>query len=440
MSYPLYPYAFSYSSSITNNSITYPIYSCPIMQYVGNGFGLYRGSITLTFKVVKTEFHSGRLLIAFFPGKNNSISPKNTFANTQYVYREVIDLRTSSEVSITFPFTSLTPYLSTSDSYGTASVFVLNPLVATSNVSQSVDILVEAAAGPDLEFAYPINLRYTPVIVNPQCGIELFRFKRRVECEELPRYYARSPPAPIDKPMTNIFVPQSGISATSKPIVSVMDNSTVSPVMEPAMYCIGERIQSVRQLIKRFSTWYSVTAATRPTMQIGAQYNYLPILSTSYGIYNNAGQNIDLLSNYAVLFRFWRGSTRIKIVDPGSNTMLTTQMIPNTLAYNSYPVALMPTPPVGQADQPTVTIPSLSGGGEYEIPYYSMTHASHVTVNSSASTAFPARELIDNQSLLQVTQQSNFSTSTRVYRAAGDDYSLGFFIGTIPLTTATMLA
>jgi len=298
-----------------------------------------------------------------------------------------------------------------------------------------VDILVEVAGGPDMEFACPVNLRNTVAIFNPQCGVGSRKISEVEERKALIPKIIREQPRPIDRGLSNIFTPQSGISSTSKPIVSVMDDQSVDPTIEPAMYCIGERVQSVRQMIKRFCTWYAVTVESQPTVQIGPQYNYIPTVGLTSGYLSIAGQKLDLLSYYSVLFRFWRGSTRVKIVDPVSNSMLSTQTLVWAGPTNTHAVALMPTPPIGQTDQPTVTIPSLSGGGEYEIPYYSMTHASHVTINSSTGNNFVTREAIDNQTLLQVTQQSNFSTSTRIYRAAGDDYSLGFFIGTIPLTT-----
>jgi len=397
LTFPLGIQGFSVLNNITTGGTTYPAYSCPVIQYIGNIFSLWRGSITVTFKIVKTEFHSGRLMVVFFPGKNNQGNVRNTFANSQYVYREVIDLRTSTEVSITFPWTSLTPYLGLSDVFGSVVLYVLNPLVATPNVAQSVDILAEVSGAPDFEFAAPQNAKLTPVI----------------------------------------FTPQSGISATAKPVVSVMDNQAISPVLEPSMYCIGERVQSVRQLIKRFSTWFVVQSATQPTMQISPQVNYMPSIGTTQGYYNVPGQRIDLTSYFAVAFRFWRGSTRIKIIDPSSDALLTTQTLYNTGGAGFNVIQLISTPAVPNTDQPTVTVPSLSGGGEYEMPYYSMTHASHVVVSSSPSF-FPAREAIDNQPYFQVTQQGNFSTNTRVYRAAGDDFSLGFFFGTVPLTPSNV--
>jgi hypothetical protein len=389
-----------YTQSVTNAGTTYQYGSYPVYGYIANHFKLWRGSITLTLKIVRTEFHSGRLLVAFFPGKDLGISnPKITFANTQYVYREIIDLRTSSEVSITFPWTSLTPYLDVGNSYGVVQVYVLNPLVAPATISTSCDVICEVSGAPDFEFAAPKAGNIAPAI----------------------------------------FTPQSGISATSKRIESVMDNSNINVGLEPAMYCVGERIQSIRQLIKRFTSWYVQTStSTNLRLTVSPSIHYLPQVSTSNGVYTIPNMKVDMLSYYAPLFRFQRGSTRVKVIDHALMAAnFTTDLFYNIGAsgYSNPPVTSTFTP-VSTAlccDHPTVVVPSLSGGGEYEIPYYSMTHSSHVVVASSLA-ALPAREAVDNQPALTVTQASaGYSGGTRIYRSAGDDFSFGFFIGTVPL-------
>jgi len=142
------------------------------------------------------------------------------------------------------------------------------------------------------------------------------------------------------------------------------------------------------------------------------------------------------------LFRFWRGSTRVKVIDPGTNTALVSTIGYNVNSgLNSYPITFNQLAPSGNIclDQPTVVVPSLSGGAEYEVPYYSITHASHPVVFSGTGTGVSVtRDATDNQINLYVTQNTVFSPQTRVFRAAGDDFSLGFFIGTLPLTSAQL--
>jgi len=398
----LYPSNFS-AISLTTGGVTYPLRATSVMGYIANGFSLWRGSITLTIKIVKTEFHSGRLLIAFFPGRNTTGGA--SFANTQYVYREILDLRKSSEISITFPWTCLTPYLPITQTYGVAQIYVLNPLVAPSTVAQQVDCIFEISGAPDIEFAAPQTAPFIPVVFNPQ----------------------------------------SGLGLQAKPIESVMDNSTLKVALEPAMFCIGERVQSIRQMIKRFSTSFvGTTTTTSTTMVLTPQINYVPLLGFTAGkVTLSAGFAIDQLSYYAPLFRFWRGSTRVKIIDPGTNTALVSSVGFNNNTTNlsqSLPISFPTTVPTTNLclDQPTVVVPSLSGGAEYEVPYYSITHASHpVVVNGNVAGV--ARDITDNQLNLYVTQNTVFSPQTRVFRAAGDDYSLGFFIGTLPLTSSTLI-
>jgi hypothetical protein len=411
--YRLGPTQFGSATTVSGVSVV----THPVMGYVANHFMLYRGSITVTIKIVKTEFHSGRILIAFFPGVAVT-AITGSFANSQNVFREVLDLRTASEISITFPYTSLTPYLKVDQDYGLVSVFVVNPLVAPDQISTSVSIISEVAAGPDFEFAVPVDARAVPVIVNPQSGVSelLARTSKKVTIS-----------------------PQSG-SATAQPVVSVMDGTAIQPSLEPALYCIGERILSIRQLIKRFcSSYVPTTATTDQRLLIDPHTHYVPTVGLTLGVQTWTTQAVDMVSYYAVCFRFARGGMRFKYIDPGSTVPVISQVdytfttptrkqtyVTDNLARGS------------TVNQPTITLPNLTGGAEYEVPFYSQTHAIHVSHASSTSTSMP-REDTDNPIRLAITQAGGFSKAARVYKAAADDYSLGFFIGTVPIATGTGL-
>lgn len=426
---PLNTYGNGYGQNPTIAGTAYQMYSYPVYGFLANNFQLWRGSITMTLKIVRTEFHSGRLLIAFFPGKNLTNGTNTNFANAQYVYREVLDLRTSNEVSITFPYTALTPYLDAGDSYGLVQVFVLNPLVAPATISTTCDVLVELSGAPDFEFAAPRNGSIGPVVYRPQSGIVANASTTNPTMASTVSNVLGA----VTDHLTPIFRPQSGI-ATSKKIESVMDNSKLDVGIEPSLYCIGERVQSIRQLIKRFSTIYKCPGLTQNYIMTVPQVNYVPSL-TPAGPNTQPGHVVDSMSYYASMFRFWRGAVRIKFIDPVSASPIFTAVGYNATAYGPVSIPGSATGPTGTTcDQPTVVVPSLSGGAEYEIPYYSMTHTTHVRLVPGSTL----RESVDNQMNLYVTQKDNLSTSARVYRAAGDDFSFGFFIGTVPLIVNTL--
>lgn len=134
-------------------------------NYLAQFFNYFRGSIMYHFKFVKTEFHSGRLMVVWVPGtKGLSL----TLDESQYCYREVLDIRESNEYSIVLPYVSNAPY-SVKDNngvfppLGSLQIFVLNNLTAPANVAQSIDIIVEACACDDVEFAMPVRPICFPV-------------------------------------------------------------------------------------------------------------------------------------------------------------------------------------------------------------------------------------------------------------------------------------
>ena len=128
-------------------------------------FDYYRGSIEMTFKVVKTQYHTGRLMVVYSPHITNVISP--TLSQTNYAMREIIDLRDGCEFCLTFPYCFNAMYCSTDFSYALyrprVYLYVLNELVAPESVSQSVNILVEVRGGNDLEFQVPKRLNKLPI-------------------------------------------------------------------------------------------------------------------------------------------------------------------------------------------------------------------------------------------------------------------------------------
>lgn len=395
--HPLGPATFNVDATV-NSGGAYTVTTHTPVSYFNNIFQYWRGSITITYKVVKTEFHSGRLQVSFFPGRNFGQAGA-TLANSQYVFREILDLRTASEFSITFPYTSLTPYLSAAESFGSVDVRVINPLVAPENLATSVDIIQEISVGPDFEFAVPIPARAAPIVFSPQGG--------------------------------RIFHSQAGGSATSDQTVHAISEQAVNPQLEPALYCVGERVQSIRQLIKRFTTFWVPAAVINGPIAIDPQLHYVQTLRVTGGAVTVPELRTDMVSYFSQLFRFARGGMKFKIIDSSNLTGVLTAQIRVATSTAGAPVAFGYVAPGATCDQPAIFLPSLQGGAEIEMPYYNSTHASHVRYYSGP-TQNPAREAYDSPLLLQVAPSTAFSLTSRVYRAAADDYSLGFFIGTVP--------
>nr|AWK77844.1 nonstructural polyprotein [Darwin bee virus 8] len=140
------------------------------LSYLSNLFAYWRGSLDYNLELVSTQFHTGRLLIAFVP---NHISTDPTLTQAYSCPYVVVDLQETSNVQITIPFTSAIIWKTTQITNTTANdenivgqvyIFVLNPLVRPSNVASAVEFNLYISAGDDFKFAVPranlMNPRY----------------------------------------------------------------------------------------------------------------------------------------------------------------------------------------------------------------------------------------------------------------------------------------
>lgn len=136
------------------------------VAFVASFFQFWRGSMRFRFKVVKTEFHSGRISVAFYPG--NALA---TYTGGEpYVHRQIVDIRDSVEFEFVVPFISDAPWLDTRT--GNLIFTVVDPLVHPATVSSSITILCEVSGGEDFEVAVPNPpLNITPTVFTPQSGL-----------------------------------------------------------------------------------------------------------------------------------------------------------------------------------------------------------------------------------------------------------------------------
>lgn len=248
------------------------------LGFVARHFDLWRGSIRVTIKFVKTEYHSGRLAFAFVPyDPKEPTAFSNTYADQHYLQRHVVDIRDQNELTLEFPFFCSSNYLKRGDKYGEIIVSVVDPLVAPSSVSSTITILYEVAGGADMEFAYPTNYAATPVTgVVPQSGS-------------------------LDPCMIGVTT----IGGTASHAVS----------LAPAATCVGERITSFRQLVKQmnFLNHYGATPN-------GTDWRILPFAYSSFFFSSTpADQKIpniigDLYGQLSTIFLYSRGGVRLKFI------------------------------------------------------------------------------------------------------------------------------
>lgn len=276
---------FSQIDGTTNGYATTP------MGFLANVFAQWRGSINYTFKLVKTGFHSGRLRVFFVP-QGVADTLKIGSAPTIEIeknYQVVVDIAESDTFTFNVPFVATKPWLST---YGPSAytgyivVTVLNELRAPPVVSNKINVIVEVAGGSDFSFSMP--------------------------CE--PWFLTGSPtPSPPSMGFAEVQIAGTNVDLNDDQKRSLVDPDSISVInpianWSPESHCIGEKIMSIRQLIKR-ANWVG-SATMLPANVTDQQYAVVnPYANAS----NQINTHIDYLSYFSNLFAFFRGGVRIKV-------------------------------------------------------------------------------------------------------------------------------
>jgi len=115
-------------------------------QYLAN-FGKYwRGDLVINFQAVRTQFHSGKLLIGFIPhNDDNDVTP--SVADVLDYHSVMWDLSVTDSVEFTLPFTSARAWSNFDFDNGQVFVSVVAPLSCPANVAQSIPITVSVKCG-----------------------------------------------------------------------------------------------------------------------------------------------------------------------------------------------------------------------------------------------------------------------------------------------------
>lgn len=136
--------------------------------YLANCFRYWRGDLTFRFKVSKTMFHSGRLLISshYNYAVGNTTLPTPNYSKPFNFNSVLWDLKDSSEIEFTVPYTHLRAFAYFSEVLGSLCVSVEQPLLAPSSVASSVFISVEVYS-KNMTFAFPTTPLFQPAPFRP---------------------------------------------------------------------------------------------------------------------------------------------------------------------------------------------------------------------------------------------------------------------------------
>lgn len=394
------------------------------LQYLTQFFSYWRGSIVYKLKFVKTEFHSGRLSVTFNPYNSlvfGTVTP--TLADSPFIHRQIIDIREANEFTFVIPYVADSPYRSTTLSdpgeIGTFTIRVLDPLVAPSTVSQTVSIIIEKHAGPDMELAVPRinNFNYFTGIT-PQSG--------------------------------SAFSSVEQGSTVCSNLNTTIGNSVVqSDGNVNSLHCIGEKILNLRSLLKipQALSFVSVTPA--------ANYlNIIPYIITAgrvNGVTNTSPVvNSDNYSRLACCYLYSRGGVRLKFLDNSAVTIpqpiavvLDTRTVTGTtfrsngIVWNSANAAST-TNATDRSNMPVVVYRS-GYSGEVQIPQY---HRYHSRLNSYCvgANGLPySADSVGFSPQIAVTRKTipNAIVDCIPYRSISDDGNFGGFLSVPPMLGVT---
>nr|AWK77872.1 structural polyprotein [Robinvale bee virus 1] len=401
------------------------------LSYLALIHRFWRGTIKLTFNVVGTKFHAGRLRATFTP--SHSYTPAQQH---QYTYSKIIDIQDDNTFTLINPWVKELPLRSTDrmtnyeqiEGYFTLSVE--DQLVANSTCSQQVDIVTFVSG--DCSFVAP---RIPDE--HPANGVAFVASQREAKTQGFTLNTALSPTAEVS------MVPHDTIP-------------TAAQEQRALEVTVGDPEPSLRVLAKRMAfnglpTFTKNTAETRehiilPSNQLQSELR----LATSTDKNMTYGDYVDWVS---ALYRFRSGGIRYCIygdLPRPENTLI--KFCPFDGTNNIIPAAEITAAGIGTFESTierfmqmlnytTVPYAKNNYGIQVSIPYY---HDRPALINSrwfipnplpiTTTIAAGSNPTSTCDSFLAI---SNFSaidsdlTKNRVwvFRAAADDFNCGFFCG-----------
>lgn len=392
----------------TRNVASIDLYDMGPCQYLTHKFSHWRGSMRYKLKFIKTEFHSGRLSIAFTPWEPKSYQQNLTISGMDYVLRDIIDIRDATEYEFIVPYISSAPYRPCNTSIqgsaiGQVQISIIDPLVAPSTVNSQIECYIEMSMCEDAEFFGVPNTSFT---------------------------------AP------NIVQFQSDDTLVRKAIGNARLNGFQ---LETSKAAVGERVTNLRTLLKKFYpiTSISIQPANKNVNIYPFSFSYL---WSSAGVSTQVQVN-DLYGEMCNFYAFSRGGVRLKAIIPN----ITTALVSMSSSQGNSQTRISDQSPVNQA----LSIVSMEqvlaksnyaffnnadSGIEVQVPQY---HYMHSRANADCGAGNTAPYLTATGSTnptycVTITEAKNLSAdradiSCSLLRSAADDTNFSSFISIPPL-------
>jgi hypothetical protein len=378
-------------------------------------FSRYSGGIMIKIKIVKTEFHSGRLLFAFNPYESACFEGYITYADTPYLHKTILDVREQNEFTIEVPYVSISPWRNCGTQfdkqgcpYGSFSIFVLDELVAPETVPNAVQILIEVAGAPDLKFSVPRRSVLTPML-------------------------------PATLQMGTLFDGDSDNNPTLNDVSTIGNAKTMNAGFSQEEHCVGEAVVSLRSLLKRGSYMgYTLNSAT--TTQ---NVTVLPWAWTYTSAVTPTEKEVitDIFGLLSSMYCLQRGGVRLRnMITAGAGNLIASMNTYKIDTANSTKIFNI-TNKNTQTYTDGASNSQLSwglqelGGMSVNVPFYHYTHSSPTAsqaIGTGATYSFnPLTGANTNVVEFQYQPSINLRTNP-FYRAGSDDCNFGGFTS-IPL-------
>lgn len=213
------------------DSSTFPvIYSTP-MSYVAALFNNWRGDIIFRFHIIASPFHKGRIRISWDPAGytgQNIITDVNSYSGC---FNQIVDLGKDTEVEVTVPFLQATPFLNCGF-FGTPLLSVSpTPTFLYDSQAMNGTLVVRCVTA----LTAPVASSDVTIMVSVRSGDVEF-FNPSFEVAETGKM--------------SLLPAQGGEEYDGEP-QQVIAGETTSPSSDIYVTCFGERIISLRQLLKR---------------------------------------------------------------------------------------------------------------------------------------------------------------------------------------------
>lgn len=230
-------------------------------------FAQWRGGYVLRLKVIKTQMHTGRLLITFSPTKDPLIGP--SLQGSMFSIRQIVDLSTADSFEFHLPYMLSTQYISTAMQSGKFTVSVMNALKGPATVADQVQLLWFLSCDRDFELQVPaVGPAMVPITLESGRG----------------------------KTATRVTLPEEE-----------------SMVLEPSLRCVGEKFSSIKQLLARNSPLYEFLR----TSNSSSSFTIFPHMNSVIGLNATGvptwygGMGGDPYNLYSTFYAFYRGGMRI---------------------------------------------------------------------------------------------------------------------------------